>query len=179
MLHPEPVATVTTTTWPEETELCFAPGRTRVMLTIQRQLLHTIIQDLIKILWATLIFENVFPEGDQGFYFARHALVSAAEKQLPVMLLIHNQLLQDEDYISKIIPLITAYNLTLKDQLTFSKPCTQIPLFHSEVKELCNTTMQPVFLAMTSIPQVKHYVDEQLSAYRYTFQTQVTSFLYI
>ena len=127
MLHPEPVATVTTTTWPEETELCYAPGGTRVMLTIQCQLLRTVIQDSIEILRATLIFENAFPEGDQGFYFAHHTLVSAAEKQLPVTLSIHNWLLQDEDYIRKIIPLVTAYDLTLKDQLTFFKATRSNP----------------------------------------------------
>ena len=127
MLHPEPVATVTTMTWPEETELCYAPGGTRVMLTIQRRLLRTVIQDSIEILRATLIFENAFPEGDQGFNFARRALVSAAEKQLPVTLSIHNRLLQDEDYIGKIIPLVTAYDLTLKDQLTFFKATCSNP----------------------------------------------------
>jgi hypothetical protein len=50
MLHPEPVATQSTRTWPEEMELCFAPGRTKVMLTIQCRLVRIIIQDSIEIL---------------------------------------------------------------------------------------------------------------------------------
>ena len=83
MLHPEPVANVLTSTWPEETELCFAPGRTRVMLTIQHRLVHIVIQDSIDILQATLIFDNVFPEGPQSLQFAHGTLVSVAEKQLP------------------------------------------------------------------------------------------------
>ena len=176
MSHPEPVANVSTSTWPEETELCFAPGGTRVMLTIQRRLVRIVIQDSIDILRATLIFENAFPEGPQSLQFARHALVSAAEKQLPATLSIHTWLLQDDDYIAKITPLVSAYYLTMKDRLTFSKTRARIPLFRSEVKELCNTIMQPVFLAMTSTPQVKHYVEQQISGYRYTFPTRVTSF---
>ena len=176
MLHPEPVANVSTSTWPEEMELCFAPGGTRVMLTIQCWLVRIIIQDSIDILQATLIFENAFLESPQSLQFAHHALVSVAEKQLPATLSIHTQLLQDDGYIAKITPLVGAYYLTMKDRLTFSKTCAQIPLFHSEVKELCNTIMQPVFLAMTSTPQVKHYVKQQISGYRYTFPMRVTSF---
>ena len=146
------------------------------MLTIQRRLVRIVIQDSIDILRATLIFENAFPEGPQSLQFARRALVSAAEKQLPATLSIHTRLLQDDDYIAKITPLVSAYYPTMKDRLTFSKTHARIPLFRSEVKELCNTIMQPVFLAMTSTPQVKHYVEQQISGYRYTFPTRVTSF---
>ena len=61
MSHPEPVANVSTSTWPEETELCFAPGGTRVMLTIQCWLVHIVIQDSIDILQAMLIFWKCVP----------------------------------------------------------------------------------------------------------------------
>jgi hypothetical protein len=112
MLHPEPVATKSTQTWPEETELCFAPGRTKVMLTIQCRLVCVVIQDSIETLQASLVFENAFPDGVQGLAFVWHALISAAERHLPAALSIHNRLRLDDEYISKIIPVVHAYSLT-------------------------------------------------------------------
>ena len=103
MSHPEPVATELTSTWPEETELCFPPGGTKVMLTIQRRLVHIVIQDSVELLRASLMFENAYPDSVQSIVFVRRALVSAAQKQLPATLSIHNRLLQDDEYISKII----------------------------------------------------------------------------
>lgn len=81
------------------------------MLTIQRRLIRTIIQDSIDILRATLIFENAFPDGAQCLAFVHRALVSAAERHLPAALSIHNRLHQDGEYTSKIIPVVRTYYL--------------------------------------------------------------------
>ena len=95
-----------TSAWPDETDLCFPPGGTKVMLTIQRPLVRTIIQDLIEILRASLMFENTYPDGVQSLVFVQRTLVTAAQRRLPATLSIHNQLLQDDEYILKIAPLV-------------------------------------------------------------------------
>ena len=105
-LHPEPVATEMTSTWPDKTDLCFPPGGTKVMLTIQRLLVRAIIQDSIEILRASLMFENAYPDSVQSLVFVWRALVTAAQRRLPATLSIHNRLLQDNEYISKIAPLV-------------------------------------------------------------------------
>ncbi|KAI9439470.1 hypothetical protein BJY52DRAFT_1195598 [Lactarius psammicola] len=50
-------------TWPADTDLIFAPGGTQVMLTLQRLLIRTVVQDAIKDLQASLLFNNAFPDG--------------------------------------------------------------------------------------------------------------------
>ena len=48
--NPEPATTESTPTWPVETNLFFTPGVTKLMLTIQRSLICTVIQDTIEVL---------------------------------------------------------------------------------------------------------------------------------
>ena len=102
--NPEPATTESTPTWPVETNLFFAPGVTKLMLTIQRPLIRTVIQDTIEVLRATLTFDNAFPDGPQTIAFVRQSLITAAEK--PTAMSVHQRLLQDDDYMSKIVPVV-------------------------------------------------------------------------
>ncbi|KAI9442878.1 hypothetical protein BJY52DRAFT_1229059 [Lactarius psammicola] len=64
----------------------------------------TVIQDAIEILQASLMFDNVFPDSIHTLTFVRRSLLTSAQKRCPTALSIHTRLVQDEDYISKIIP---------------------------------------------------------------------------
>ncbi|KAI9449054.1 hypothetical protein BJY52DRAFT_1192902 [Lactarius psammicola] len=150
------VSAESTSAWPVDTELQFAPGATRVMLTIQRPLMRSVIQDAIEILRASLMFDNAFPDSIHTLAFVRRSLLTSARKRCPTALSIHTRLVQDEDYISKIIPVLRA----------------RISLFRSEVKELCTSLVSPIFLSMTPGPKVALFAQRQLSNYNYTFPGQ-------
>ncbi|KAI9448899.1 hypothetical protein BJY52DRAFT_1193042 [Lactarius psammicola] len=150
------VSAESTSAWPVDTELQFAPGATRVMLTIQRPLMRSVIQDAIEILRASLMFDNAFLDSIHTLAFVRRSLLTSARKRCPTALSIHTRLVQDEDYISKIIPVLRA----------------RISLFRSEVKELCTSLVSPIFLSMTPGPKVALFAQRQLSNYNYTFPGQ-------
>jgi len=93
------------------------------MITIQCPLMRTIIQDAIEILRASLMFENAYPDGVHTCAFVQCSLVTAAQKRCPATSSIHTHLLQDEEYISKIIPVVCS---TLQSEIykvdLYSKP---------------------------------------------------------
>ncbi|KAI9456292.1 hypothetical protein BJY52DRAFT_1188006 [Lactarius psammicola] len=112
--------------------------------------------DAIEILRASLMFDNAFPDSIHTLAFVRRSLLTSARKRCPTALSIHTRLVQDEDYISKIIPVLHA----------------RISLFRSEVKELCTSLVSPIFLSMTPGPKVALFAQRQLSNYNYTFPGQ-------
>ncbi|KAI9449449.1 hypothetical protein BJY52DRAFT_1192572 [Lactarius psammicola] len=137
--------------WPADTNLLFTPGGTRVMLTLQRPLLRAVIQDGIEHLRASLVFNNAFPDSIIAISFIRFSLNTAAENNSAASS-IHTRLLEDEDYVLKIIPVLRA----------------RIPLFRSEVKERCNIIAMGDFLSMARADIVRA-VEWQCSNYHYTF----------
>jgi hypothetical protein len=95
-------------TWPASTSLFFPPGSTRVMMTLQRPLIRTIIQDGIEELRALLIIREAFPNGITTVSYIRHALITAAENRGHTASSIHMRLIQDEDYGHKLTPLVSS-----------------------------------------------------------------------
>jgi len=120
------------------------------------------------------MFENAYPDGVHTLAFVRRSLVIAAQKQCPAALSIHMRLLQDEEYISKITPVVSStLNNPRTTKLTFldlySKPRGRIALIRGEVKDRSNAIVSPVFFSMSSTPEVVRFVEKQLSNYYYTF----------
>ncbi|KAI9444390.1 hypothetical protein BJY52DRAFT_1194415 [Lactarius psammicola] len=111
--------------WSVDTDIQFIPGTNRVILTMQVLALS----------------------------FIRDALITAAGRCGPTTALIYTQLLNDKDYLMKIVPL----------------PCARISLFRGEVKECCSSIISTVFLAMSSKMEVACYVQAQTLNYNYTF----------
>ncbi|KAI9440230.1 hypothetical protein BJY52DRAFT_1195447 [Lactarius psammicola] len=64
--------------------------------------------DAIEILRASLMFDNAFLDSIHTLAFVRRSLLTSAWKRCPTALSIHTCLIQDEDYISKIIPVLRA-----------------------------------------------------------------------
>jgi hypothetical protein len=104
----EQATTESPSAWPADTEIVFAPGGTRVMLTLQRPLIRTIVQDAIEELRATLVFNNAFPDGILAMSFIRHTLNVAAGKHCPAALSVCRQLIHDEDYALKLVPVVSS-----------------------------------------------------------------------
>ena len=93
--------------WPREMDLIYLLGMTKVMLTLQLPLIHTIMQDAFKHLQASLLFEHVFPDPNTTMLFIRKNLVSAARGHLPRAVDIHKHLLCDDTYLEKLCHLVS------------------------------------------------------------------------
>ncbi|KAI9448875.1 hypothetical protein BJY52DRAFT_1193093 [Lactarius psammicola] len=131
-------------TWPVDTDLVYTTGSNKVMLTIQRPLVHAVIQEAIENLQAGLLFTNAFPDD---------CLLTAANRHKPGATDILERLQRDQDYMLKITPV----------------PRARICLIRSEIKERCNTITMGVFLGFDTALDIVEYVRSQLSQYTYTF----------
>lgn len=123
------------------------------MLTIQRPLVRSIIQDAIENLWAALLFNNAFPDVCLALSLIKDCLFTAADLHKPAATDILERLKRDGDYLLKITPL----------------PRARICLIRSEVKERCNVITMGAFLAFGLPSDITGYVRDQLSNYKYTF----------
>ncbi|KAI9440516.1 hypothetical protein H4582DRAFT_2074300 [Lactarius indigo] len=149
------ITAVSESTWPSNTDLSFAPGSTRLMLTAQRPLIRAVIQEAIENVRAAMLFNDAFPNLNRAFTFIRDALISAAYSYGPVASMLYKRLMEDDEYLARIIPL----------------PRARISLFRAEVRERCNAITLPTFLAMASREEIIESVRHQLSNYNYTFPT--------
>lgn len=95
------------------------------MLTIQRPLVRVIIQDAIENLRASLLFINAFPGPACAVTFIRDALITAASQNGPAAIPVHMRLLQDEDYMAKIVSLVSNIGHFMMTSFTqFEAACT-------------------------------------------------------
>ncbi len=94
-----------------ETDLVFLPGSNKVMLTLQRPLVRIVIQDSFDILRASLMFTNAFPDCSLTIEFVKDALVRSALNHAPGARYIYQRLLYKDDYISKLITLVSRMNI--------------------------------------------------------------------
>jgi hypothetical protein len=94
-----------------EADLVLPLGSNKVTLNAQHLLVHAVIQDSFDHLRASLMFTNTFPDGSLTIEFIKDALVLSALGHAPGARYIYQRLLYDEDYISKIIPLVSHINV--------------------------------------------------------------------
>lgn len=93
--------------WPEDTDIQFVPGTTRVILTRQGNLLRSVLQDGFENLRASMLFEHAFPDLVLAYSFIRDALITAAARSGPATASIHQRLMNDKDYLKKLTPLVS------------------------------------------------------------------------
>jgi len=100
--------------WPADTEIIFAEGSRRVSLMLQRPGLRRVIHDAFENVQASLLFDHAFPDPFVTPLTIRGALIAAADN--PRTLNIRNRLISDEEYIVRLIPLVSTrwpnYDLT-------------------------------------------------------------------
>ncbi|KAI9436554.1 hypothetical protein H4582DRAFT_2058497 [Lactarius indigo] len=129
----------------------------RLMLARQRPLICDIVQSAIEDLQASLIFNDAFLDGILATSFIRHSLNTAAEKVAktkPSTSSVQKRLLDDNNYVLKIIPVLHA----------------RIPLFHSKVKDCCNSITLAEFMSKVPVPaDIVQSVEWQLSGYHYVY----------
>jgi hypothetical protein len=77
------------------------------MLTLQWPLVHLVIQNCFDILYALLHFTNTFPKTSVALQFVKHALLHSALKHMPGAGHIYQQLMHNEEYLWKIILLVS------------------------------------------------------------------------
>ena len=94
--------------WPVETDLIFVLGTTRVMLTVQRPLMRSVIQDAFERVRVYLLFNNAFPDAPTVLSMTKRSLTEAAESRERASS-IHQRLLHDEAYVTNMIRLVSHY----------------------------------------------------------------------
>jgi hypothetical protein len=95
--------------WPSDTELIYVAGTTKVMLTAQRPVMRTVIQDAFENVHASLLFNCAFPDASVIPSIIRDGLVAAAWSNVPRASNIHGRLLVDEEYIAKMSRLVSPF----------------------------------------------------------------------
>lgn len=95
----------------KEADLVFLPGSNKVMLTLQHALVRVVIQDSFEILRASLMFTNAFPDCSLTVEFVKDALVRSALNHAPGARYIYHRLLYKDNYLSKLIPVVSRMNI--------------------------------------------------------------------
>ena len=88
-------------------DLVFAMDSSKVMLTLQRPLMRLIIQESFENIRVSLLFKHAFPTGRLTIRYTKEALLSTAYTYRPGSEHIFQKLLHDDDYMSKLIPLVS------------------------------------------------------------------------
>ena len=95
------------TMWPTDTDLIFTSGTNKLMLTNQLPLMRSVMQDAFENIRFSLLFNNAFPDAAAVLAACRVALVTAAARsQNPRAMHIHDRLMTDGEYVSKMIRLV-------------------------------------------------------------------------
>jgi len=123
--------------WPSETELIYLPGTTKVMLTLQLPLIHTVLQDAFENLQASLLIEHIFPDPHLTILFIRKHLVRAARSHLPRTVNIHQRLLINNTYLEKLSHLISVYPSTMMCLITYLALCSYSTFPSGSQRALC------------------------------------------
>jgi hypothetical protein len=106
-------------TWPADTELVLVSGSNKVTLTNQLPLMRSVIQDAIENVRFSLLFNHAFPDAGVVLFTVRAALVAAAARsQNPRASNIHQRLLSDEEYVIKMIRLVSFVSFFMSDRPT-------------------------------------------------------------
>ena len=94
-------------TWPSDTDIIFAPGTNKILLTIQLPLMRSVLQDAFEHVRFYLLFDHAFPDAVVALEAVKAALASAANGSAnPRARNIYNRLMSDEEYAFKMIRLV-------------------------------------------------------------------------
>lgn len=147
------------------------------MLTVQRPLLRSVLQDTFDRIRAAMVFQNAFPSPFDSIKMITDNLIIAAESNSRATN-IYNRLIIDGDYTTSMSRLVSLWILNTK-LLTPMPICFQprarIPLFRAEVKDRCVAIVQAEFLAIQEHLTVIRLVKKQLSNYNYSFPRSTVS----
>ena len=147
------------------------------MLTVQRPLLRSVLQDMFDRIRAAMVFQNAFPSPFDSIKMITDNLIIAAESNSRATN-IYNRLIIDGDYTTSMSRLVSLWILNMKLLTPMPicfQPCARIPLFRAEVKDRCVAIVQAKFLAIQEHLTVIRLVKKQLSNYNYSFPRSTVS----
>lgn len=100
-------------TWPSNTDIVPANGRSKLNLLEQPPLVRIVLQDAIDFVHSDLIFKHAFPNADMANNSVRAALVKAAKARYPVTAAVLNRLCSDSEYSANLSRIVSIpYHLT-------------------------------------------------------------------
>jgi hypothetical protein len=105
-IHPPVAVASLMRSWPAETNLLLLPVSNKVMLTVQRPLMHAVFQEAFERICATLLFRDAFPDVYGMLEMVRDGLVTAAESNDHAMNIYH-RLLCDSYYANNMGHLVS------------------------------------------------------------------------
>jgi hypothetical protein len=94
---------------PMATALQHILGSNRLLLTTQSPVIQAVIQDSFEHVRAALLFRHAFPGVGLAVSFIRKALITAAAMYGPEAEAIHTRLMDDTEYVLKIVPLVRIF----------------------------------------------------------------------
>jgi hypothetical protein len=99
------------------------------MLTLQRPLVRSIIQDSFDHMRAYLVFTNAFPDVQVARTFASDSLFAGAEAYRPASDHIRQRFRDDREYLEKFIPLVCFFLSFISRYLLMplAAACTDLP----------------------------------------------------
>ena len=92
--------------WPSSTELVLPPPGRKLCLSAQNPFVRKTITDSLNYLFASLVFNNAYPDPGQRTQFIRGALITAAGAR-PGCSDIRHRLLQDAEYVNMVCPIVS------------------------------------------------------------------------
>lgn len=104
--------------WPAATELLFAPGSSKIKLTLQYPLVRLVLQDAIDHMRAHLVLTNAFPDPGAALTFARDSLMTAVEDRQPDTRILCQRFQDDIEYFAQIIPIV--WSTIITDETDYS-----------------------------------------------------------
>jgi hypothetical protein len=93
--------------WPGDTDIVFVEGTNRVILTLQRPLIRSVVQEGFETLRAHLLFDHAFPDGSMISSLIKESLLQGAMSKMPRAAVIYQRLVCDEDYARRLWPLVS------------------------------------------------------------------------
>ena len=88
-------------------DLVFIPGTRRIRLSMQRPLVRLVIMSSFDILHSLVLFNDAFPDGICSVQFVKEALLRAALKYLPGTAPIYKRIVDDHEYFSIVLPVVS------------------------------------------------------------------------
>jgi hypothetical protein len=156
-------------TWPPETELVISK---KMKLCLQQPVIRVLLQDANERVWVSLLFDNAFPDTDTALKMIRESILAAAERFEPGTSVIHERLKCDDEYLSKMIPLVRVIFSIKYLTEDYLQPRARIPLIRHEIKQYCNALVLPFFTAIKKDPEkVTAVVAKELKDYSYIYPT--------
>ena len=126
--------------WPTDTNVIYHSGSNKLPFALQGPLLRGVLQDAFEILRATLLLDHAYPDAIVMPLIIRDSLLTAAEKQRPRAAAIRKRLMDDVEYLTTLVHLVSSVTLNMMPLANqpFSATFPHPTLLERDQGPLCN-----------------------------------------